>query len=487
MELYRMTATELSEMIAHKKISSVELTRSVLDRIASRDKEIGAYLTVDEEGALAQAAKVDAKLAAGESLSPLAGIPLGIKDNICTRGIRTTCASKMLGNFVPPYNATVIEKLQAADYVCLGKLNMDEFAMGSSTETSYFQKTRNPHDLERVPGGSSGGSAAAVAAGEAIVTLGSDTGGSIRQPASYCGVVGLKPTYGSVSRYGLVAFASSLDQIGPMARSVSDTALLYSIICGQDPHDVTTARRSYSDFVAGMQPSVKGLKIGIPQEYFGEGVAAEVRESVMNVAREYEKMGAELVEISLPSTSYALAAYYIIASAEASSNLARFDGVKYGFRAAEYKNLEELYENTRSEGFGAEVKRRIMLGTYVLSSGYYDAYYKKAKFTQLMIQDRFRQAFQSCDVILTPTAPDTAFKLGENINDQIKMYMNDILTVTVNIAGLPAISIPCGRDSKNLPIGCQLIGSKFSEQTLFNTAAAYENLVGGFDLDQAIC
>lgn len=479
MELYRLTATALSRMLADKEVSSVEVTQSVLDRIAARENDIKAYLTVDAEGALKKAAEVDAKRAAGETLSALAGIPMGIKDNICTKGMRTTCASKMLGNFVPPYNATVIEKLLAEDYVCLGKLNMDEFAMGSSTENSYFQKTTNPHDITRVPGGSSGGSAAAVAAGEAIVSLGSDTGGSIRQPAAYCGVVGLKPTYGSVSRYGLVAFASSLDQIGPMGRSVSDVAMVYSAICGKDSHDVTTARREYSAFKA--VPDVKGLRIGIPKEYFAAGISEEVKTAVLAAAKEYEKMGAELVEISLPSADYALSAYYIISSAEASSNLARFDGVRYGYRTPEYSSLEEMYEKTRSEGFGAEVKRRIILGTYVLSSGYYDAYYKKAKFTQMLIQEHYRKAFESCDVILTPTTPDTAFKIGENINDQIKMYMGDIMTVTINIAGLPAMSIPCGKDSKGMPIGMQLIGAKFSEQTLFNTAAAYESLVGGFE------
>lgn len=486
MKLYRLTATELSRMIHDKQVSSTEVTKSVFARIAAKEPEIDAYVTLNEEGALKKAAEVDEKIAKGEELGKLAGIPIGIKDNMCTKGLLTTCSSKMLSNFVPPYNATVIEKLSAQDFVCTGKLNMDEFAMGSSTETSFFKKTKNPFDITRVPGGSSGGSAAAVAAGEAIVALGSDTGGSIRQPASFCGVVGLKPTYGSVSRFGLVAFASSLDQIGPFGRSVEDVAMLYSAICGKDPYDTTSVRREYPRFEENLSADVKGLRIGIPAEYFGEGVTEEVRASVMKAAHEYEKMGAVLVPVTLPKPDYALAAYYIIACAEASSNLARFDGVKYGYRASSYNSLEELYENTRSEGFGDEVKRRIMLGTYVLSSGYYDAYYKKAKFTQNLMQDMFREAFRQADVILSPTAPDTAFKFGENSDDQVKMYMNDILTVTVNIVGLPAISIPCGFDSKGLPIGCQLIGNKFDEQRLLNTAFAYERQIGGFDLSKTL-
>ncbi|HIS76220.1 MAG TPA: Asp-tRNA(Asn)/Glu-tRNA(Gln) amidotransferase subunit GatA [Candidatus Merdivicinus excrementipullorum] len=486
MELYQLTAEQLSAMLAKKECSSEELTRSVLNRIEQKDGEIGAYLTVCGEEALKKAAEVDAKRAAGENLHPLAGIPVGIKDNICTRGIRTTCASRMLENFVPPYDAFVMEKLHQADAVILGKLNMDEFAMGSSTENSYFQKTKNPFDLDRVPGGSSGGSAAAVSSGEAVLTLGSDTGGSIRQPASFCGVVGLKPTYSAVSRYGLVAFASSLDQIGPMGRSVKDTAMMFQAICGRDPHDATSAVHDYPDYTANWNTDVKGLRIGLPKEYFGDGISAEVRESVMKMAEELKNRGAELVEGSLPSTDYALAAYYIIACAEASSNLARYDGVRYGYRAKEFANLTEMYEKSRSEGFGAEVKRRIMLGTYVLSSGYYDAYYKKAKFTQIRIQEEFAKAFDSCDLLLTPTVPETSFRIGENIDDQIKMYMNDILTVTVNIAGLPGISVPCGFDGKGLPIGAQLIGPKFSEGTLFRCAAGWEEICGGFDLSRTL-
>lgn len=486
MELYKLNASKLSKMLKDKECSALELTKSVLDRIEEKESDIGAYISVDKEGALKKAQEVDEKRCKGETLHTLAGIPIGIKDNICIKGMPTTCASKMLYNFVPPYNATVIEKLDKTDCVYLGKLNMDEFAMGSSTENSAFKKTKNPHNLEYVPGGSSGGSAAAVAAGEAIITLGSDTGGSIRQPSAYCGVVGLKPTYGSVSRYGLVAFASSLDQIGPIARSVEDLALTYSAICGKDSMDTTTVSREYPDFAKELDFNIKGLKIGIPKEYFAEGINNEVRESVMKVAKEYEKLGATLVSVSLPTIDYALSAYYIISSAEASSNLARFDGVKYGYRSEKFKNLEELYLNTRNEGFGAEVKRRIMLGTYVLSSGYYDAYYKKAKFTQQLIQKQYADAFTQCDLLLTPTTPDTAFKIGENIDDQVKMYLNDILTVMINIAGLPAISMPCGFDSKNLPIGCQLIGSKFSEQTLFNVSGCYENLIGGFDLSKTL-
>lgn len=480
MEMYQYTATELSTMLKEKKCSAVEITKSVIDRIHAVEDKVKAFITVTEDVALQKAEEVDKKIANQQPISELAGIPIAIKDNICTKGVATTCASKMLEHFVPPYNATVIEKLNACDYVPIGKVNMDEFAMGSSTETSYFKKTKNPHDFNRVPGGSSGGSAACVGAGEAVLSLGSDTGGSIRLPASYCGVVGLKPTYSSVSRYGLVAFASSLDQIGPMGRSVSDVAMLYSAICGRDAHDATSAIREYPDFKANLNCDVKGKVIGIPKEYFGEGVSEVVRKNVMQVAKELEKNGAVLREISLPSTGYALSAYYIISSAEASSNLARFDGVKYGYRTAEYNSLIEMYEKTRSEGFGDEVKRRILLGTFVLSSGYYDAYYKRAKLLQQQTTKEFHQEFEKCDVILTPTAPDTAFKIGENINDPLKMYATDICTINVNIAGLPAISVPCGKDENHLPIGVQLIGPKFSEQTLLNTAFAYEQIVGGF-------
>lgn len=481
MELYQYTASELSAKLRNRECSALEITQSVLGRIASVEKQVDAYVTVTDELALKQAAAIDERLAKGETLGALAGIPVAVKDNICTKDVLTTCSSKMLYNFVPPYNATVVQKLNAAGTVLPGKLNMDEFAMGSSCENSYFKKTKNPHDTTRVPGGSSGGSAAAVAAGEAVLSLGSDTGGSIRLPASYCGIVGLKPTYGSVSRYGLVAFASSLDQIGPLGRSVEDVAMLYSVLCGQDPMDATSARREYGDFYKNLNPGVKGIRIGIPQEYFSEGVSKEVKEKVLAAAKLLEENGAILKEVSLPSTEYALSAYYIISSAEASSNLARFDGVKYGYRTENYTNLLEMYENTRSEGFGDEVKRRILLGTFVLSSGYYDAYYKRAKLLQKQIQAEFNTAFEQCDILLTPTGTDVAFKIGEKLNDPLKMYANDVCTVTVNIAGLPAISLPCGKNSEGMPIGMQLIGPKFAEQRLFDISAAYESLAGGFN------
>lgn len=480
MNLFEKNAYELSDMLKNKEISSVELTNSVFERIEKIEDKVEAYTTIAKESALKTAQEIDEKIAKGENLHPLAGIPIGIKDNISTKGLKTTCSSRMLENYVPPFNATVIEKINNTGMVITGKLNMDEFAMGSSTENSYFKKTKNPNDLSRVPGGSSGGSAAAVAAGEAIVSLGSDTGGSIRQPASYCGVVGLKPTYRSVSRYGLVAFASSLDQIGPLGKSVKDVAMLQSVINGYDRMDSTSAYREYTDIASNLKADVKGLRIGIPKEYFGEGIDGNVKQSVLNAVKELENNGATVKEINLPSTDYALSAYYIISSAEASSNLARFDGVKYGYRTENYDSLIDMYEKTRSEGFGDEVKRRIMLGTFVLSSGFYDAYYKKAKLIQKRISAEFSNAFNDVDIIATPTVPTTAFKIGENIDDPLKMYSTDICTVTINIAGLPAVSIPCGRDNNNLPIGLQLIGNKFSEQTLLNTAYTYEQLVGGF-------
>lgn len=482
MRLYEKTASELSEMLKNKECSAVELCNDVLARINETENKIGAYVTVAEESAKENAKKIDKAMAAGDKLHPLAGIPIGIKDNISTKGIRTTCSSKMLENYVPPFDATVMNKINNAGMTVLGKMNMDEFAMGSSTETSYMHLTRNPYNTECVPGGSSGGSAAAVAAGEAILTLGSDTGGSIRQPAALCGVVGMKPTYGSVSRYGLVAFASSLDQIGPLGKSVKDVAMLQSLICGHDIYDATSKNIEYPDYAAALKENAKGLKIGIPKEYFGEGIDSQVKESVMKAVKEFELQGAVIKEISLPSTEYAINTYYIIASAEASSNLARFDGVKYGYRTSEYDGLVDMYEKTRSEGFGDEVKRRIMLGTFVLSSGYFDAYYKKAKRVQNQISQEFTDAFKDCDIIATPTVPASAFKIGENIGDPIKMYYNDVCTVTVNIAGLPAISLPCGKDSAGMPMGLQLIGDKFSEQTLLNTAYTYEKICGGFDV-----
>lgn len=484
--LYQKSATELSAMLARGEISAVELTRSVLGRIEETDGKVGAYVTVCAEDALKQAAAVDSRRAKGEELPALAGIPVAIKDNICTKGVLTTCSSKMLYNFKPPYNATVIERLNAAGAVMPGKLNMDEFAMGSSCENSAVKLTHNPHDLTRVPGGSSGGSAAAVASGETILALGSDTGGSIRQPSSCCGIVGLKPTYGSVSRYGLIAFASSLDQIGPMARTVGDAALLYNTICGRDERDATSAHHVYPDFTKCMGKGVKGLRIGVPKEYFGLGVTKEVEKAVLGAVDALRAEGAEIREISLLSTDAALAAYYIISSAEASSNLARFDGVKYGYRAREVDGLIDLYEKSRSEGFGDEVKRRIMLGTFVLSSGFFDAYYKRGKVLQQKIASEFAEAFEGCDLIATPTSPFTAFRLGENVDDPLKMYAADICTVTVNIASLPAMSIPCGTGADGMPIGLQLIGPRFSEAALFNAAAHYESLVGGFNKIPAI-
>lgn len=479
MKLYEKTASELSEMLSKKECSAVELYNDVKSRIDSVEDKTGAYVTINEN-ALEQAKAVDEARAKGEELHALAGIPIGIKDNISTKGLRTTCSSKMLENYVPPFNATVMEKINSAKMVITGKMNMDEFAMGSSTETSYMHLTHNPYNTECVPGGSSGGSAAAISAGEAILTLGSDTGGSIRQPSALCGAVGMKPTYGSVSRYGLVAFASSLDQIGPLGKSVKDVAMLQSLICGYDKMDATSKNISYPDYYANLKNNVKGLRIGVPKEYFGEGIDSEVKEAVYKAVELMKQNGAEIKEISLPSTEYAINTYYIIASAEASSNLARFDGVKYGYRAKDYDGLTDMYEKTRSEGFGDEVKRRIMLGTFVLSSGFYDAYYKKAKLVQRKISQEFSDAFKECDVIATPTVPSSAFKIGENIGDPIKMYYNDVCTVTVNIAGLPAISVPCGFDSKNMPMGLQFIADKFCEQTLLDTAYAYEQLSGGF-------
>ena len=480
MKLYEYNAFELSEMLRKHEISSVELTASVLNRADEVDGKVNAYLKTDRELSLKSAENADKLIASGEAKSRLAGIPVGIKDNISTAGILTTCASKMLENYVPVFNATVIEKLNAAGAVITGKLNMDEFAMGSSTAHSFFKTTKNPFDLTRVPGGSSGGSAAAVSCGEAVIALGSDTGGSIRQPASLCGVVGLKPTYGSVSRYGLVAFASSLDQIGPFGRCVKDVALLQDEIQGHDKMDATSAARSYPSLYDSLSGDVSGLKIGIPSEYYGEGVKPEVAEAVMNCVSELEKRGAKAVPISLPSTKYALSAYYIIACAEASSNLARFDGVKYGYRAKDCDGLIDMYEKTRSEGFGREVKRRIMLGTFVLSSGYFDAYYKKAKLLQKRIAKEFEDAFKTVDVIVTPTSPSEAFKIGDKVSDPLEMYKADICTVTVNIAGLPAVSVPCGYSEAGLPYGMQIIGRKFDEKTVLNLAYAHETAFGGF-------
>ncbi|MDD6308690.1 MAG: Asp-tRNA(Asn)/Glu-tRNA(Gln) amidotransferase subunit GatA [Clostridia bacterium] len=472
--LCKMTAHALSEKLKNKEISALELTKAQLAIIKEKEPEIESYITVTEDTALEKAAEVDKKLAAGESVSPLAGIPMGIKDNISTKGILTTCASKMLYNYVPPFNATVAEKLDAADSVMVGKLNMDEFAMGSSTENSYFKKTKNPRNTACVPGGSSGGAAAAVAADEAVFTLGSDTGGSIRQPASLCGVVGMKPTYGLVSRYGLVAFASSLDQIGPLTKDVTDCAMVLQEIAGWDKKDSTSLPAEKLSYISALTGECKGMRIGLPREYFGEGLDPNVREATLRAAGAYEKMGAEIVDCSLPMLAYALETYYLISSAEASSNLARYDGVRYGYRAENCKDLDELFLRTRSEGFGTEVKRRIMLGTFVLSSGYYDAYYKKALKTRTLIRQDFSNVFKKCDCILTPTSPVTAWKFGEKSENPLQMYLADLYTVSVNIAGLPALSMPYGTDDGGLPIGVQLIGNTLCENTVLRAAYALE-------------
>lgn len=478
MKLYEKNASELSNMLDAKEISSVELLRSVFERIDEVEDKVCAYITQTRELALEQAKAVDAKRAAGEKLSPLAGIPLAVKDNIGVNGVPLTCASKMLENYVPPFSATVIDKVIACGSLVTGKTNLDEFAMGSSCETSYFKKTRNPQNLECVPGGSSGGSAAALAAGETILALGSDTGGSVRLPAAYCGVVGLKPTYGAVSRYGAIAFGSSLDQISPMGRSVKDAAMLFSAICGHDKMDATSVARTYPDFAQNLDADIKGKVIGIPKEYFGEGVDKEIAAAVMKAVKRFEDAGARVREVSLPSTGFALSAYYIISSAEASSNLARFDGIRFGHRAGEYSDVNELIEKSRSEGFGEEVKRRIMLGTNILSSGYIDAYYKRAALVREHIKVEFNAVLVDCDCLVTPTSPTTAIRLGENLNDPAKMYAMDVCTVAVSIAGLPAISVPCGRDSGGMPIGMQIIGARFSELEILRMAYSHEQSVG---------
>lgn len=479
MRLYEKDAYELSEILRRKQCSAVEILNDVNNRIQETEGEIRAYVTLNPK-AEEIAKKVDKAIARGEKLHVLAGIPIAVKDNICTKDMRTTCCSKMLENYVSPYNATVIEKINDAAMIITGKTNMDEFAMGSTTENSYFYSTRNPNNTSYVAGGSSGGSAAAVACGTAILALGSDTGGSVRQPASFCGVIGLKPSYGRVSRYGLVAYASSLDQIGPIGKTVRDVAMLQSLISGYDRYDATSADITSEDLCFNLSDSVKGLRIGIPAEYYGEKLNDEVRISVNQAIKMFEINGAEIKTISLPSTKYAVNIYYIISSAEASSNLARFDGVRYGYRAKKYDDLNDMYERTRSEAFGDEVKRRIMLGTFVLSSDYYEAYYKKASAVREKIKIEFNEAFSECDVIAVPTYPQTAFTEGEYKSNMINRYSDDMWTVSANLAGLPAISIPCGRNKSGMPIGLQLIGRKFDEQTLLNTANAYENICGGF-------
>lgn len=472
MDLYKSTAHELHDKLVNKEISSVELTKALYERIDAVEDQVRAYVTLDKENALAQAAKVDAKIAAGDTIAPLAGIPGAIKDNICTKGLLTTCSSKMLANVVPIYDAHVIKKLRAEDTIFLGKTNMDEFAMGSTTESSYFHATHNPWNLDRVPGGSSGGSAAAIAAGEAIWTLGSDTGGSIRQPASFNGCVGIKPTYGRVSRYGCVAFASSLDQIGPITRDVTDAATVLNTICGKDEHDSTSLPVEVPDFTKALRQDVKGLRIGLPKEYYGEGLDSKVHAELKKAIAQYEAMGAEIVEISLPHTEYAVITYYIIAPAEASANLARYDGVRYGFRAANSTSAPEMTTLSRTEGFGAEVKRRIMLGTYVLSSGYYDAYYKKAMQVRTLIRRDFDSAFEKCDVILAPTSPVVAYPIDGKM-DPLSIYMLDVYTIPVNMAGLPGISVPCGF-ADGMPVGMQLIGKPLDEETVLRAAYTFE-------------
>ena len=474
MEITSLTVHELQEKLAKKEIGVTEITKAYIDRINEKEKDVKAFVTTTCDEAMEEAKKIDAKRENGEDVSNLAGIPIGIKDNLCTKGVKTTCSSRMLENFIAPYNATVVEKLNNENIISLGKLNMDEFAMGASTEYSYFKKTCNPWNLSRVPGGSSGGSAAAVAANLVPWALGSDTGGSIRQPASFCGVVGLKPTYGLVSRYGLVAFASSLDQIGPITKDVEDAAILLNVIAGHDERDTTSYDIPKKDYTKTLKNDIKGMKIGIPKEYFGEGINEEVKEKLEEAINIYKKLGAEVEEFSLDIAQYALATYYIIACAEASSNLGRFDGIRYGYRTSNFTNLKELYKNSRSEGFGPEVKRRIILGTYVLSSGYYDAYYKKAQQVRTLVKKEFDKAFEKYDILLTPTSPTVAFEIGTRSNNPLEMYLADICTVSVNIAGLPGISIPCGVNSENMPIGMQLIGNKFEEEKILNVAYAFE-------------
>lgn len=474
MSLMSLTAVELGKKIKAKEVSVEEAVKEALAAVSKREAAINSFVTIEEEKALAQAKEVQKGIEEGKFTSPLAGVPVAIKDNMCIEGMLTTCSSKILGNFVPTYTSEAVLNLERAGAVIIGKTNMDEFAMGSTTETSAFGVTRNPWNTEHVPGGSSGGSCAAVAAEECSYALGSDTGGSIRQPSSFCGVTGMKPTYGTVSRYGLIAYGSSLDQIGPVAKDVTDCATILELIASHDKKDSTSVERKDYGFSTALVDDVKGMKIGIPRDYFGEGLDPEVRDAVMAAAKELEKKGAVIEEFDLSLVEYAIPAYYVIACAEASSNLARFDGVKYGYRTEEYNGLHNMYKKTRSEGFGAEVKRRIMLGSFVLSSGYYDAYYLKALRTKALIKQAFDKAFEKYDVILGPAAPTTAPRIGESLSDPIKMYLGDIYTISVNLAGLPGISLPCGRDSGGLPIGMQLIGNCFGEKKIIRAAYAFE-------------
>ena len=474
MEIIDLTVHELQEKLKSKEITVEEITKAYVDRIKEKEGDVQAFVNILTDEALEQSKAIQKDIEAGKITGDFAGIPIGIKDNMCTKGVKTTCSSKMLENFVAPYDATVVEKLNSEHLIDLGKLNMDEFAMGASTEYSAFKKTRNPWNLNTVPGGSSGGSAAAVAAGMVPWALGSDTGGSIRQPAAFCGVVGLKPTYGLVSRYGLVAFASSLDQIGPITKDVRDSAMLLNLIAGHDEKDTTSENVPKKDYTKALKNDVKGLKIGIPKQYYGEGINSEVKEKLEEAIETYKKLGATVEEFSLDIADYALATYYIIACAEASSNLGRFDGIRYGYRTTNYTNLKDIYRNSRSEGFGPEVKRRIILGTYVLSSGYYDAYYKKAQQVRTLVKKEFDEAFKKYDVLLTPTSPTVAFEIGTKSSNPLEMYLADICTVPVNIAGLPGISVPCGVDSNGMPIGMQLIGNRFEEEKILNAAYTFE-------------
>lgn len=474
MDLHRLTIHQLHDLLVRKEVTSREVTEAFYRRITEVDRKLEAYLLLTEDEAFRKADHVDQRIARGEALEDLAGIPLGLKDILCTKGIRTTCGSRILGDYVPFYDGTVVRRLKERDAVFLGKLNMDEFAMGSSTENSGFQVTRNPWDLERIPGGSSGGSAAAVAADECAAALGTDTGGSIRQPAACCGVVGMKPTYGRVSRYGLVAFASSLDQIGPLAKDVEDCAIMMNAISGYDPNDSTSVNIEVPDYKSALINDVKGIRIGIPDEYFVEGMDPDVERAVTEAIEDFKRWGADLQKISLPHTKYSVATYYIICTAEASSNLARYDGVKYGLRSKGFRDLMEMYARTRAEGFGQEVKRRIILGTYVLSAGYYDAYYRKASQVRTLMKADFEEAFQKVDVILTPTAPTAAFRVGEKLQDPLQMYLSDILTIPVNLAGIPGISIPCGFTREGLPIGLQMIAKHFDEGNLLRAAYTFE-------------
>ena len=473
MDIMSLTAVELGKKIKAKEISVTEATQAYLDQIEKVENDVHSYVTIDKGGALKRAEEVQKMIDDGTLLSPLAGVPVAIKDNMCTKGTRTTCSSKILENFVPTFTSEAVLNLEKAGAVIIGKTNMDEFAMGSTTETSYYGVTRNPWNLGHVPGGSSGGSCAAVAAGECAYALGSDTGGSIRQPSSFCGVTGIKPTYGTVSRYGLIAYGSSLDQIGPIAKDVTDCATILETIASHDVKDSTSVEREY-DFTSALTDDVKGMKIGIPRDYFGDGLSADVKEQILNAVKALEEKGAVVEEFDLSLVKYAIPAYYIIADAEASSNLARFDGVKYGYRTEEYEGLHNMYKKTRSEGFGAEVKRRIMLGSFVLSSGYYDAYYLKALRTKALIKQAFDKAFAKYDMIVAPAAPTTAPELGKSLSDPMKMYLSDIYTISVNLAGLPGISIPVGKDSKGLPVGMQLIGDCFQEKKIIQEAYTFE-------------